>query len=56
MNSEMLWYLVNTLESVSVVATEDNLSKMLASIQVLKKAAKSAEQAEQTKQGGDTLG
>lgn len=44
MDAEMLWYLVNTLESISIVATEDNLSKMLASIQVLKKAAKQAEQ------------
>lgn len=56
MNSEMLWYLVNTLESVSVVATEDNLSKMLASIQVLKKAAKSVEQSEQPEQGGEISG
>lgn len=47
MNSEILWSLVNTLESVSVVATEDNLSKMLAAIQVLKNAAKSAESCEE---------
>lgn len=53
MNSELLWYLVNTLESVSVVATEDNLSKMLASIQLLKKAARATEQSEQ---GGETDG
>lgn len=50
MDAEMLWYLVNTLESISIVATEDNLSKMLASIQVLKKAAK------QVEQGGESNG
>lgn len=52
MNSEMMWYLVNTLESVSVVATENNLSKMLACIQVLKKAAQESEKQE----GGENNG
>lgn len=52
MDSEMLWYLVNTLESISVVATEDNLSKMLACIQVLKKAARESEKVE----GGEVNG
>lgn len=55
MNNEMLWYLVNTLESISVVATEDNLSKLLACIQVLKKAAKKAD-AETEKKGGTSDG
>lgn len=55
MSNEMLWYLVNTLESISVVATEDNLSKLLACIQVLKKAAKKADE-ESEKKGGSTNG
>lgn len=51
MTSEMLWYLVNTLESVSVVSTEDNLSKLLACVQLLKRAAREAEKTEQN--GGE---
>ena len=52
MNSEMLWCLVNTLESISVVATENNLSKMLACIQVLKKVARESENVEEGEVNG----
>lgn len=44
MNSEMLKLIINTLESVEIVATENNLSKMLAVNQVLRKALKELEQ------------
>lgn len=44
MDNEMILCIINTLESVTLVSTEDNLSKMLAVIQVLKKALKADEQ------------
>lgn len=44
MNDEMLKLIINTLESVEIVATENNLSKMLAVNQVLRKALKELEQ------------
>lgn len=44
MNSKMLKLIINTLESVEIVATENNLSKMLAVNQVLRKALKELEQ------------
>ena len=47
MENELLWYVVNTLESITIVSTEDNLSKMLAVIQTIKKIAKSYESEEQ---------
>lgn len=40
--SDTLWLVVNTLESIQIVSTEDNLSKMLASISTLKKLAQEA--------------
>ena len=46
MNSETIWLVINTLETVEIKATEHNLSKMLAANQVLRDAAKKAEEAE----------
>lgn len=40
MSEELIWYIINTLESLTVVSTEDNLSKLLAVITTLKKFAK----------------
>lgn len=48
MDSEMIKVIINTLETVEITATENNLSKMLAVIQVLKKALK-----ESDTQGGE---
>lgn len=53
MDSNTIWLVINTLESVTVVATENNLSKMLAANQVLRQAAKDAEEREK---GGETNG
>lgn len=50
MNSETIKLIINTLEAVEIVATESNLSKMLAVNQVLRKALKESEQ------GGETNG
>ena len=43
MDNNLLWYIINTLESLNVVSTEDNLSKLLAVITTLKKVANSEE-------------
>lgn len=43
MDNSLLWYIINTLESLNVVSTEDNLSKLLAVITTLKKVANAEE-------------
>jgi len=43
MDIELLQLVINTLESVEIVSTENNLSRMLASIQTLKKMIKDAQ-------------
>ena len=50
MDSETIKLIINTLEAVEIVATESNLSKMLAVNQVLRKELKESEQ------GGETNG
>ena len=50
MDIETIQLIINTLESVEIVATENNLSKMLAVNQVLRKAMK------ELKQGGEQNG
>ena len=53
MDNNLLWYIINTLESLTIVSTEDNLSKLLAVVSTLKKLAKAQEESEQ---GGETNG
>ena len=48
---ETLWLVINTLETVTLVATEDNLSKMLGVIQTLKTMARSLEPQEEQNGG-----
>ena len=43
MDIELLQLVINTLESVEIVSTENNLSRMLASIQTLKKMIKDSQ-------------
>ena len=43
MDTELLKLVINTLESVEIVATENNLSKMLAANQTLRKMLKEGE-------------
>lgn len=38
--TETLWLVINTLESLTITATEDNVSKMTAVLQTLKNMAK----------------
>lgn len=38
--SEKLWLVINTLETITIPATEDNVSKMTAVLQTLKNMAK----------------
>lgn len=38
--SETIWLVINTLESITIPATEDNVSKMTAVLQILKNMAK----------------
>lgn len=43
---ESLWLIINTLEAVTIVSTEDNLSKMLGAIRTLKQIAHNLDEQE----------
>ena len=51
--NETLWLVINTLESIQLVSTESNLSKMLAAITTLKKMANDTAN---TENGGEVNG